>query len=131
MKNRTLVFGITAIALLFVLCACPTDASNDTGTKAQPFPGNPSGTGSGSADGYHGVVTVEITMEDGWITEAKVEGPDETPGIGAVAVAQARAEIKAKNSVDIDIRSGASYTSRAIIKAGKEALEKIIANNSQ
>jgi fumarate reductase flavoprotein subunit len=127
MKNRTLVFEIVIIALLFVFGGCSTDDSSDNSNAGQPFPGSPTGHDSGSANGYDGLVTVEITMDKGWIIDVKVDGPRESAGIGASAVQQAPAVIKEKNSVDIDTLSGATFTTNAIKKAGQEAIDKIIA----
>jgi uncharacterized protein with FMN-binding domain len=129
-KKRILfiALGITAFALLSVLGGCPVEDTEKTPPyTAEPFPGNPSGKESGRANGYHGYVDVEITMENGWITEAKVEGPGESPGVGAVAIEQAPEEIKKRNSVEIDTLAEASITTKAIKAAGKEAIEKILA----
>jgi fumarate reductase flavoprotein subunit len=128
-KNRILfpVFGVMVIALLFTLGGCSTADTEDTSSKAKPFPGNPSGKDSGRAAGYHGFVDVEITMVDGWITQVTVLGPEESPGVGAVAVELAPAEIKKKNSVDIDVLASATLTTNAIKEAGQQAIDKILA----
>jgi fumarate reductase flavoprotein subunit len=123
-KKRALFFVI-GIAVLFALGACPT-ASDNTESRAEAFPGNPTGRASGTAPGYHGDVTVEITMENGWITTVTVAGPEESPGIGLVAVERAPDIIKAKNSVDIDVIAGATLTTDAIKAAGRQAINKII-----
>jgi fumarate reductase flavoprotein subunit len=126
-KKRAFFFviGITVIALLFALGACPTDNGN-TEPGPEVFPGNPTGRASGTAPGYHGDVTVEISMENGWITTVTVDGPEESPGIGLVAVQRAPDIIKAKNSVDIDVINGATLTTNAIKAAGQKAINEII-----
>jgi major membrane immunogen (membrane-anchored lipoprotein) len=130
-KNRKLffIFGIIAIALMFVLGACSADPADDSGSGPGPFPGNPSGKDTGSAWGFHDYVYVEITMTDGWITEVNIDA-DESPGVGAVAVDKAPAIIIAKNSVNIDVLAGATLTTTAIKTAGNEAIDKIIAANN-
>jgi fumarate reductase flavoprotein subunit len=116
------------VVLLFVLGGCDADnSSNSNIDEPEPFSGNPSGTGSGSIYGYGGFVSVDITMVDGWITEVIVTGPNESDGIGKVAVAKAPDIIKQKNSVDIDTLAGASVTTTAIQKAGQQAIAEIIA----
>jgi fumarate reductase flavoprotein subunit len=79
----------------------------------------------GTDQGFGGVVTVSLTLEDGYITQARVTGPNETEGFGNLAIAQAPAIIVSKNSVELDTLGGASYTTRAIKGAGQKALEKI------
>jgi uncharacterized protein with FMN-binding domain len=127
------VLVITVLVLSFVLGGCSTD--DDTPISLLPPIKGPSGeslsgTGSGREWGYHGWVDVELTLEDGLITEVKVIGPDETPGVGAAAVQRAPAIIKEKNSVEIDVVASASITTNAIRVAGRKAIEEIIANNS-
>jgi uncharacterized protein with FMN-binding domain len=135
-RNRAslYVFAITVLVLLFVLGACPTDSDPETPVSLLPINGpsgeSLSGTGSGREWGFHGWVDVELTLVDGWITEAKVTGPEETPGVGAVAIQRAEAIIKEKNSVEIDVVASASITTNAIKVAGRKAIAEIIANNS-
>jgi fumarate reductase flavoprotein subunit len=134
-RNRAslFVFSIIVVVLVVTLVGCSTDGgdsnpgplpiTNDSGTKL-------SGTGSGREWGYHGWVDVELTLVDGWITEAAVTGPDETPGVGAAAIQRAPATIKQKNSVEIDVVASASITTEAIRKAGRQAINEIIADSA-
>ena len=77
-------------------------------------------------------VSVTLTVTNGFISELLVDGPDETVGIG-VGVGSAeprlRTAIMDRNSFDVDVIIGATYTSDAIITAGKEALEAIRAGD--
>jgi uncharacterized protein with FMN-binding domain len=52
--------------------------------------------------------------------------PEESPGVGAVAVQRAPDVIKTKNSVDIDVIAGATLTTNAIKEAGQKAIDEII-----
>ncbi|MBE5797049.1 MAG: flavocytochrome c [Clostridiales bacterium] len=79
-------------------------------------------TGTGSAKGFGGDVTVTITVTDGVITDVKAEGADETPGVGTPALEQLPAAMKAGNTVNVDIVSGATFTSNAVLEAAKAAL---------
>jgi uncharacterized protein with FMN-binding domain len=133
MRNRISlsVFFITVLALLLALGGCPAGMDNVVSLAITDASGNNlSGTGSGKEWGYHGWVDVELTLVNGWITEATVTGPDETPGVGAVAVLMAPATIKRRNSVEIDVVASASITTEAIRKAGRQAIEDIIASSS-
>lgn len=133
MRNRAslFVFSIAALALLVVLAGCSVEDDSDSGpSPIKDFSGNNlSGTGSGREWGYHGWVDVELTLEDGWITGVEVIGPDESPGVGAVAIQRAPTAIKQKNSVEIDVVASASITTEAIRKAGRQAIGEIIASN--
>jgi uncharacterized protein with FMN-binding domain len=134
MRNRTslLVFCITVFALPLALGGCPADTDNVVSLAAitDASGNNLSGTGSGREWGFHGWVDVELILVDGWITEATVTGPDETPGVGATAILMAPDVIKKGNSVEIDVVASASITTEAIRKAGRQAIEDIIASSS-
>ena len=79
-------------------------------------------TYTGQAQGFGGLVTVTLKMEDGKITEASIEGNEETPGIGGLAVDQMGAMLIEANSAEIDGIAGATYTSDAIRTAAAQAL---------
>jgi hypothetical protein len=123
--------GTTILMAVLVLSGCPTESSDEE-PEILPIVG-PSGelltgTGSGREWGFHGWVDVELTLVDGILTEATVSGPDETPGVGAVVVASAGEAMIKINSVEIpDIVSAASITTNAVRKAGRLAIEEIIA----
>jgi len=79
-------------------------------------------TGTGTAKGFGGDVTVTLTVTDGVITEVKAEGAGETPGVGTPALEQLPAAMAAGNTVNVDIVSGATFTSNAVLEAAKAAL---------
>ncbi len=80
------------------------------------------GTYTGSADGHHGPVAVEVTVSGGKIAAVKVTDHNETAGISDAAIADIPAAIVKANSANVDIVSGATHTSDAIINAVKAAL---------
>ena len=81
------------------------------------------GSYTGVAQGLGGDVTVTITLDSkGVITEVLAEGPDETQGIGSVAIEEMPVEMVDANSVEVDGISGATVTSQAIIAAATSAL---------
>ncbi len=79
-------------------------------------------TGSASAMGLNGEVTVTVELTDGVITSVTAEGAQETPGIGSVAIEQLPAAMVAGNTVNVDAVSGATITSNAILTAVRQAL---------
>ena len=82
-----------------------------------------SGTFEGTAKGFGGDITVQLTLTDGVITAMTAEGASETPGVGSVAIDELPAQIVAANSVNVDVMTSASFSSAGIIEAAKAALE--------
>ena len=78
---------------------------------------------TGTADGFGGPITVSVTMDGDKIAAVEVVSNSETPEIAGAALEQIPAAIVAANSADVDIVSGATYTSNGIINAVKNALE--------
>jgi uncharacterized protein with FMN-binding domain len=71
-----------------------------------------------------GTVTVKIKVEAGRITAVEVVSHGETPGISDRALTAIPAAIVAAQSTKVDVVTGASLTSRAIMSAVDEALAK-------
>ena len=82
-----------------------------------------SGPLTGTADGFMGPITVEVTMDGDTITGVTVVSNSETPSIAGNALEQIPEAIVAANSADVDIVAGATFTSNGIINAVKNALE--------
>ena len=91
----------------------PTEAPTTAPTEA-PAAGN---TFTGTAKGFAGDVTMTLTIEDGKITAAKAEGPEETEGLGSVAIEKIAEAIVANQSVAVDVVSGATFSSNGAIEA--------------
>lgn len=81
-------------------------------------------TGEGTAQGYGGEVKVTVTIEGKDITKVEVVSDDETPTIGGAAVVQLKEKIEQSNSTDIELVSGATITSEAVLKATDEAIKQ-------
>lgn len=85
--------------------------------------GSSGGALTGTADGYMGPITVEVTMDGDTITGVTVTSNSETPNIAGTALEQIPAAIVEANSPDVDAVSGATYTSNGIMDAVRNALE--------
>ncbi len=83
------------------------------------------GTYVGQADGYSGLVTVEVTVDSTSIVEIVVTDQLENSDITAVrdAIIDLPNTILSERSLDVDVVSGATTTSNAIIDAISFALE--------
>lgn len=82
------------------------------------------GTYTGSAQGFGGIVEVELVIEKGTIISARATKADqETPDYFRQAEIIFDEVVK-KQSVEVDVVTGATYSSNGIINGLKEALEK-------
>lgn len=77
---------------------------------------------SGTGDGLNGEIAVNVTVEDGVIKNVEILSHSETPGISDPAIEQLPEAIVAANSADVDVVTGATFTSKGIISAVKNAL---------
>lgn len=82
------------------------------------------GTYTATVEGYHGDVTVTVTVDEEKIVSVTAEGPRETEGVGSRAIEQLPARIVEANSTEVDGVSGATITSNAVKRAVKEALKE-------
>ncbi|PTX17549.1 FMN-binding protein [Halanaerobium congolense] len=76
----------------------------------------------GTAEGFGGKVTVEVKVEDDEIISVEAYGDKETEGIGTPALEEIPQKIIEANSTDVDLISGATYTSEAVVYAVNNAL---------
>ena len=96
------------------------------GTAASSQPASESAAAStltGTGKGFGGPVTVTVTMEGDKIVAVEAAGEKETNGIGTNALEQLPAKIVEANSADVEVVSGATVTSEAIIYAVKNAMD--------
>jgi len=81
------------------------------------------GTYTASAEGHNGPVEVEVTVENGEIADVEILSHDESPDISDPAIEEVPQAIVEKNSTVVDVASGATVTSEAIMEAVELALE--------
>lgn len=98
------------LALMMVVCCVPALAETADGVYE--------GTGAG----LNGNIKVSVTVSGGVITDVTVLEHSETAGISDPALEQVPAAIVAANSADVDVATGATYTSKGIMEAVKNAL---------
>ncbi|MGI6149023.1 MAG: FMN-binding protein [Firmicutes bacterium] len=76
----------------------------------------------GSAEGFNGPLTVKVTVSGGTVTDVEVTAHSDTPGISDGAIKAVPEAIVAGQTADVDAVSGATYTSRGIMNAVKDAI---------
>ncbi len=82
------------------------------------------GTWTGSGQGFGGIITVEVTIEDGSITAIDVTGHSGEDGAYYSEAEQMIDDIISAQSADVDTISGATFSSTGIRTAVAEALEQ-------
>ena len=106
--KKTLVLLLSACAL-FALSSC---------SKVKD------GTYKGSSVGMQGPVAVELTVAKGKIADVKITQCKETPSVATVAMERIPKEIVAHQTPYVDVATGASLASRAIMNATAAAAKE-------
>ena len=106
--------SVLAVVAAFSLAACASTPSASAAAKVV----------TGTADGFGGTITAEVTVdESGKITDLVLTGEDETPDIGGKALPELQKAIIAAGTVEgVDGVSGATYTSKGVFDAVRNAL---------
>ncbi|UUX34966.1 FMN-binding protein [Fundicoccus culcitae] len=89
------------------------------------------GTYTGEAEGRHGPIEVEVTIEEGTIANVEVLNHVESEDIGVPAIEATTAAIVEQNSTDVEVVSGASLTSQGVMNATKNALGILVVTNDE
>ena len=109
-----------AVLLLTSLAGCSTSAQSSGQAKStEPV----SGTFTGTSDGFHGPVTVSVTLKDNVITDVTVVNESDSAGVSDVSFLETPIRILAAQTWDVDACTGATYSSNAVKYAVKNALE--------
>ncbi|QUH19666.1 FMN-binding protein [Alkaliphilus sp. B6464] len=80
------------------------------------------GVYEGAAEGFHGNIKVKVEVKDGKLVIVEVLEQDETEGIGDVALEELSETMVTEQNIEIDNVSGATYSSKGIKEAVKNAL---------
>lgn len=118
--KRLLAIMLTLV-LVISLAGCQTDNTNNEKDKADQELVN--GTFSGEGRGKGGPFKLEVTLENSEIKDIKVLEHSESDYTEPV-IADLTNQIIETNSTKVDIVSGATLTSHAIINAVKDAVKK-------
>lgn len=82
------------------------------------------GTYSGSASGFAGALQVNVQILKDVITSITITSHSDTPGFADRAIEEIPSKIISSQSTSVDVVSGATYTSKGIINAVNDALNK-------
>lgn len=89
---------------------------------AMPFAAAETQKATGTANGFGGELTVEVTVDGKQIVSVEVLENKETPGVADPAINNLPGEIVAAQSVAVDVKSGCTLASNAVLEATKAAL---------
>jgi len=118
MKMKKMGWMLLTMMLCAILMALSCATSGGAAASYNP------GTYTATAMGFGGNITVTIEVDSRKIISVRAEGPDETQGIGDLALDELPKRIQRANSVAVDSVSGATLTSEGILEAAAAALEK-------
>ena len=117
MKNFKKVLSVFLVFLLVTsLTACKSTQTTTSAIK--------DGTYTETGVGIHGDVSVEVVVKDAKIASVVVKEHSETPGISDLAISSIPEKIVETQSLAVDVVSGATITSNAIIEAVTKCLTK-------
>lgn len=118
---------VLSLALAAFMTACQDAGETDKAVET-PAPAAEAvfkaGTYTTSADGNNGPVNVEVTFSDSKIESITVKEHTETPGLSDPAIKDVPAKIVELQSLDVDVITGATVTSRAIKYAVADSVKQ-------
>lgn len=107
------------------------DNNNSAPSKPAPLPPTDEentlyndGTYTGSGAGYNGILTVEVTVSGGEITEIEITDTSDDTAFLNNASAGVIPAVLAQQSTAVDTVSGATFSSNGILSAADDALSK-------
>ncbi len=126
----SLIFGYNSVLQVRAkdeeIARLQAEAESDNDEDGSSTSGEKDGVYSGEAEGFGGAVIVDVTVENGKISDIEItsaEGEDDSYLDMATAVIP---KIIEEQSTDVDVVSGATFSSTGIIEATQNALEKMV-----
>lgn len=113
MKKIKQILGLCLISAV-ALSACAPKTITEPSKTETPKVSFKAGTYEAEAEGNNGKLKVEVVFTDSKIESVSVKEHAETPGLTDVALKDFPAKIVELQSLDADVVTGATYTSRAI-----------------
>lgn len=96
-----------------------------------PGPYATDGTFTGSAEGYGGPVTMQVTVENGWISDVQILDASQEDAAWLDMALVLPERILEAQTTDIDVVSGATFTSTGILNGATEALMQSMEGGAQ
>lgn len=113
---------ILALSLTLTMLAGCGSSKNSTAGEDNGASLYKAGVYEAEADGLNGPVKLKIELTSDSIKKVEVVSHKETPGISDGAIEKLPAQIVEGQTLALDVVSGASFTSKAILSAAEKAL---------
>lgn len=121
MKNlKGIVALLLSVVLMFSFIGCQGSKQAKALYKA--------GTYTSEGQGLHGTIKVQVTVDENSIKEIKVLEQNDTPGISDPAFKNIPENIVKLQTLNVDIVTGATVSSKGVLAAIEDALKKAGAN---
>lgn len=113
--------GTVGAGLAATLSGCGVNPDGDTSVNSAGI----DGVYNATALGFAGQIDVTTTIQNGKIVDYQVDGPFETPDRGGKAIGSIVPRVIEAGSIDgVDTVSGATVTSKAVLRATEDCLEQ-------
>lgn len=116
--SKKIICAVLCIIMILSIVACQPKTSNST--ESGKFN---AGTYTAIATGHNGDIKIELIVDDSSIKDVKVLEHIESPGISDPAIERIPKAIVDGQTLAVDVISGATVTSNAIIAAVTEAIK--------
>lgn len=117
MNQKKVITMISTLAVLVALSGCQTgNAVRDNGIQ--------DGTYTGVGNGYGGNITADVTFKNQKISGIEITGENETETVSDSALENIPKYIKENQSLKVDVSTGATQTSKGIMDAVADAIQK-------
>lgn len=114
-KANVLISILLMLVLTITMIGCDI-SKNDSGIK--------DGTYQGEGVGKGGKILVEVEIKDGKIINVEVLEHNETEGLCEEPIKEIIDSVIEKNSADVEVVTGATLTSKGLMEAVQDALDK-------
>lgn len=101
-------------------------SDSESGSDSGDGAGYKDGTYTGEADGFGGMVAVEVTVKDGKIEAVEVTSAEKEDGAYLAMAEDIIPKIIEAQSAEVDTISGATFSSTGIKNAAEQALEQAV-----
>lgn len=118
---KKLLTLVLAVLMTISMAACTSAPKEDEVKTIDP---SISGTFTGTSAGMQGPVTVEMTLESGVITSVVVTESKESAHVTDVALERIPAQMVEHQTTEVDVVTGATLTSNALMRAAAAAAEE-------
>jgi uncharacterized protein with FMN-binding domain len=117
-SGSRLASGVVLVLALSVLVSIAVSCSGGAPAKWKD------GSYKGKAEGLHGDIALTVTVAKGRIAKITVDSQEETAGVADLAFERVPKLIIEKQTTEVDAVSGSSVSSKAIMAAVQDALDK-------